>query len=97
MCWGWIQWNADKIKHDRDHYVERDEARAGGALRTGIVTLQVEVRGARSVAKLAARLSEIEGVTSVLAGFGLMLPIRLAGEWPLFAQLRRRVDVANRR
>ena len=53
---------------DRDQYVEQDEARAGGAQRTGIVTLQVEVRGARSVAKLAARLSEIEGVTSVLAG-----------------------------
>jgi putative Mg2+ transporter-C (MgtC) family protein len=53
---------------DRDHYVEQDEARASGAQRTGIVTLQVEIRGARSVAKLAGRLSEIEGVTSVLAG-----------------------------
>lgn len=34
----------------------------------GIVTLRVEVRGARSVARLAARLSEIDGVTSVHAG-----------------------------
>jgi putative Mg2+ transporter-C (MgtC) family protein len=34
----------------------------------GIVTLRVEVRGARSVARLAERLSEIAGVTSVHAG-----------------------------
>jgi putative Mg2+ transporter-C (MgtC) family protein len=34
----------------------------------GIVTLRVEVRGARSVARLAERLSEIDGVTSVHAG-----------------------------
>ena len=31
----------------------------------GIVTLRVEVRGAKSVARLAERLSEIDGVTSV--------------------------------
>jgi hypothetical protein len=31
----------------------------------GIVTLRVEVRGAKSVARLAERLSEIPGVTSV--------------------------------
>jgi hypothetical protein len=36
----------------------------------GIVTLRVEVRGSRSVARLAARLSEIDGVTSVNAGDG---------------------------
>lgn len=34
----------------------------------GIVTLRVEVRGAKSVARLAERLSEIDGVTSVHAG-----------------------------
>src|SRR5271163_5060318 len=36
----------------------------------GIVTLRVEVRGAKSVARLAERLSEIDGVTSVKAGDG---------------------------
>jgi cell division protein FtsX len=34
----------------------------------GVVTLRVEVRGAKSVAKLAERLSEIDGVTSVQIG-----------------------------
>jgi putative Mg2+ transporter-C (MgtC) family protein len=34
----------------------------------GIVTLRVEVRGAKSVARLAERLSEIDGVTSVQTG-----------------------------
>jgi putative Mg2+ transporter-C (MgtC) family protein len=34
----------------------------------GIVTLRVEVRGAKSVARLAERLSEIDGVTSVHTG-----------------------------
>ena len=34
----------------------------------GIVTLRVEVRGAKSVARLAERLSEINGVTSVQIG-----------------------------
>src|ERR1700729_431481 len=34
----------------------------------GIVTLRVEVRGAKSVARLAERLSEIPGVTSVQVG-----------------------------
>jgi putative Mg2+ transporter-C (MgtC) family protein len=36
----------------------------------GIVTLRVEVRGAKSVARLAERLSEIDGVTSVNADDG---------------------------
>ena len=36
----------------------------------GIVTLRVEVRCAKSVARLAERLSEIDGVTSVNAGDG---------------------------
>jgi hypothetical protein len=36
----------------------------------GIVTLRVEVRDAKSVARLAERLSEIPGVTSVQAGDG---------------------------
>jgi putative Mg2+ transporter-C (MgtC) family protein len=38
--------------------------------RKGIVTLRVEVRGAKSIARLAERLSEIDGVTSVRAGDG---------------------------
>jgi putative Mg2+ transporter-C (MgtC) family protein len=36
----------------------------------GIVTLRVEVRGAKSVARLAERLAEIDGVTSVQIGDG---------------------------
>jgi hypothetical protein len=36
----------------------------------GIVTLLVEVRGARPVRRLAARLSEIAGVTAVRIGDG---------------------------
>ena len=36
----------------------------------GIVTLWVEVRGAKSVARLAERLAEIDGVTSVQIGDG---------------------------
>lgn len=38
--------------------------------RQGIVTLIIEVRGAKSVPKLATRLSEIRGVTSVRIGDG---------------------------
>jgi hypothetical protein len=48
-----------------DHPGETEEAP-----QLGIVTLMFEVRGAKSVAKLAARLSEIEGVTSVRVGDG---------------------------
>jgi hypothetical protein len=39
----------------------------------GIVTLRVEVRGAKSVARLAERLSEIPGVTSVQVGDGNLI------------------------
>jgi hypothetical protein len=41
--------------------------RLGGGPAAGAVTLSIEVRGAKSIAKLAARLSEIEGVVSVNA------------------------------
>jgi hypothetical protein len=41
----------------------------------GIVTLRVEVRGAKSVARLAERLSEILSVTSVQVGDGNSPPI----------------------
>jgi putative Mg2+ transporter-C (MgtC) family protein len=44
---------------------EVEEAPLGDLPRQGIVTLMIEVRGAKSVSKLAARLSEIAGVTSV--------------------------------
>jgi translation elongation factor EF-1beta len=37
----------------------------GSSAEKGIVTLRVDVRGAKSVARLAERLSEIKGVTSV--------------------------------
>jgi hypothetical protein len=53
-----------------DHPEEVDEARLGDLPREGIVTLLVEVRGARPVGKLAARLTEIEGVTAVRVGDG---------------------------
>jgi putative Mg2+ transporter-C (MgtC) family protein len=39
-----------------------------GAKSKGTVTLTLELRGARSIAKLADRLSEIDGVVSVAAG-----------------------------
>jgi hypothetical protein len=53
-----------------DHSREVEEAPLGDLPRQGIVTLKIEVRGAKSVSKLAARLSEIEGVTSVRIGDG---------------------------
>jgi putative Mg2+ transporter-C (MgtC) family protein len=53
-----------------DHPVEIEEAPPADLPRQGIVTLMIEVRGARSVGKLAARLSEIGGVTSVRIGDG---------------------------
>ena len=51
-----------------DHPMEIEEATMSDLSRQGIVTLMIEVRGAKSVPKLAARLSEIEGVTSVRIG-----------------------------
>jgi putative Mg2+ transporter-C (MgtC) family protein len=51
-----------------DHPVETEEAPLADLPHHGIVTLVIEVRGAKSVAKLAARLSEIGGVTSVRIG-----------------------------
>jgi putative Mg2+ transporter-C (MgtC) family protein len=48
-----------------DHPAEADEAPSDDP---GVVTLLIEVRGARSVARLAARLSEIAGVISVRVG-----------------------------
>jgi putative Mg2+ transporter-C (MgtC) family protein len=45
-----------------------DVGSESGAAPQGIVTLQIEVRGTKSIAKLAARLSEIDGVAAVHAG-----------------------------
>jgi putative Mg2+ transporter-C (MgtC) family protein len=53
-----------------DHPVETEEAPSADLPQQGIVTLMIEVRGAKSVAKLAARLGEIGGVTSVRVGDG---------------------------
>jgi putative Mg2+ transporter-C (MgtC) family protein len=53
-----------------DHPEEIDEAPLGDLPREGIVTLLVEVRGARPVGRLAARLGEIAGVTAVRVGDG---------------------------
>ena len=39
-----------------------------GANVQGVVTIQIDVRGTKSISKLAARLSEIDGVVSVQAG-----------------------------
>ena len=52
-----------------------EEAVGGGSAPPpkGIVTLRVEVRGAKSVARLAERLSEISGVTSVQVGDGNLI------------------------
>jgi putative Mg2+ transporter-C (MgtC) family protein len=49
---------------------EMDEAPLGDLPSEGIVTLLVEVRGARPVGRLAARLGEIAGVTAVRVGDG---------------------------
>jgi hypothetical protein len=38
------------------------------APKKGVVTVLIELRGVKSTAKLAARLSEIDGVVSVRAG-----------------------------
>lgn len=51
-----------------DHAEEVDEALFGDLPREGIVTLLVEVRGARPVTRLAARLNNIAGVTPVHVG-----------------------------
>ena len=48
--------------------MEIEESPMSDLPRQGIVTLMLEVRGAKSVPKLAGRLSEIEGVTSVRLG-----------------------------
>lgn len=53
---------------DRSREVE--EGPFGDLPRQGVVTLMIEVRGAKSVPKLASRLSEIRGVTSVRIGDG---------------------------
>jgi putative Mg2+ transporter-C (MgtC) family protein len=53
-----------------DDPVDTEEASLLDSSRQGIVTLMIEVRGAKSVPKLAARLSEIGGVTSVRVGDG---------------------------
>jgi hypothetical protein len=53
---------------DRQHRAEDELPREG------IVTLLVEVRGARPVGRLAARLTEIEGVTAVRVGDGNHAP-----------------------
>lgn len=76
------EFSVSRVQVERDPSHEADEALAGQETLSaeermsgdwppspkGIVTLRVEVRGARSVARLAARLSEIDGVTSVHAG-----------------------------
>jgi hypothetical protein len=48
-----------------DHPVETEEAPLADSPLQGIVTLMIEVRGAKSVPRLATRLSEIAGVTLV--------------------------------
>jgi putative Mg2+ transporter-C (MgtC) family protein len=59
--------------HDKDSYDEgvasEDDSSAGASPSSkGIVSVLMEVRGAKSIPKLAARLSEIPGVVKVLAG-----------------------------
>ena len=51
-----------------DQPVEADTEPPAAAGAKGVVKLLLEVRGAKSIAKLTARLSEIKGVTSVHAG-----------------------------
>jgi putative Mg2+ transporter-C (MgtC) family protein len=56
-----------QAKAKNDHSPESAAATAGEGPAAGTVTLSIEVRGAKSIARLAARLSEIEGVVSVNA------------------------------
>ena len=53
-----------------DHPEEVYEAPFGDLPTEGVVTLRVEVRGARPVGRLASRLNEIAGVTAVRVGDG---------------------------
>jgi putative Mg2+ transporter-C (MgtC) family protein len=53
-----------------DHPEELDEASLGDLPTEGIVSLLVEVRGAKPVGRLAARLTKITGVTAVRVGEG---------------------------
>jgi putative Mg2+ transporter-C (MgtC) family protein len=53
-----------------DHPDDADEVQLGDLPSEGIVSLVVEVRGARPVGRLAARLNEIAGVTAVRIGDG---------------------------
>ena len=50
--------------------METEEAPLADLPQQGIVTLMIEVRGAKSVGKLVGRLSEIGGVTSVRVADG---------------------------
>jgi len=50
--------------------VETEEAPLADLPQQGIVTLMIEVRGAKSGGKLVGRLSEIGGVTSVRVADG---------------------------
>jgi putative Mg2+ transporter-C (MgtC) family protein len=51
-----------------DQSLETEEAPLADLSQQGTVTIMIEVRGAKSVPRLAARLSEIVGVTSVRIG-----------------------------
>jgi putative Mg2+ transporter-C (MgtC) family protein len=53
-------------REDADEMTEPDQAAAHSPSK-GIVTVALEVQGTRSIAKLAARLAEIDGVVSVNA------------------------------
>ena len=57
-----------------DHPEEVYEAPFGDLPTEGIVTLRVEVRGARPVGRLASRLNEVAGVTAVRVGDGNHAP-----------------------
>jgi putative Mg2+ transporter-C (MgtC) family protein len=65
--------NQDTKGHDKrwdDESPSGEEGKLSDAPSSGggIVTLNMEIRGAKSIAKLAERLSQIEGVVSVHAG-----------------------------
>ena len=47
---------------------EADNCAQDQPLQKGVVTLLLEVRGVKSVSKLIARISEIDGVVAVQAG-----------------------------
>jgi putative Mg2+ transporter-C (MgtC) family protein len=69
-CCTGSEFAVSRVQVERDLVEDASASESQRALQKGVVTLRLEVRGAKSVARLAARLSEIQGVVSVQVGDG---------------------------